>query len=241
MRTGHLAPCVGAASVGSATAVGVRSLLPGLAPGMDRAAVLEPSRYDVNRRIGPPNRSRAIAKSTSNSKSSRAVRLQYGALPYRLRAQGELELLLVTSRTRGRWIIPKGWPIKGLKSQKSAAREAFEEAGVRGAVTTKPIGRYSYDKISDDESGVIPCEILVFALNVKRQLKDWPEACGTEARWVTPGDAIALVEEDGLRSLVETFAETARRGTAARRTQGQSSKRLVAPCPRSRSPPRAQK
>ena len=165
-----------------------------------------------------PNWSRAIAKSTSNAKSSRAVRLQYGALPYRFSAQGELELLLVTSRTRGRWIIPKGWPIKGLKPQKSAAREAFEEAGVRGAVTAKPIGRYSYDKISDDESGAIPCEILVFALNVKRQLKDWPEAREREARWVKPGDATALVEEDGLRSLVETFAERARHGTAARRT-----------------------
>jgi ADP-ribose pyrophosphatase YjhB (NUDIX family) len=27
-------------------------------------------------------------------------------------------------------MIPKGWPIKGLKAAKSAAREAYEEAGV---------------------------------------------------------------------------------------------------------------
>ena len=107
-------------------------------------------------------------------------------MPYQFRAQGELELLLVTSRTRGRWIIPKGWPIKGLKPQKSAAREAFEEAGVQGEVIPKPIGRYSYDKISDDESGAIPCEVLVFTLNVKRQLKDWPEASQREARWMRP-------------------------------------------------------
>ena len=157
-----------------------------------------------------PNWSRAIAKSTSNTKSSRAVRLQYGALPYRFSALGELELLLVTSRTRGRWIIPKGWPIKGLKPQKSAAREAFEEAGIRGEVTTKPIGRYPYDKISDDESGAIPCEVLVFTLKVKQQLKDWPEAREREVRWMKPEDATALIEEDGLRSLVETFAERAR-------------------------------
>ncbi len=133
-------------------------------------------------------------------------------------------MLLVTSRTRGRWIIPKGWPIKGLKPQKSAAREAFEEAGVRGAVTAKPIGRYAYDKISDDESGAIPCEVLVFALNVKRQLKDWPEAREREARWVKPGDATTLVEEDGLRSLVEAFAETARLGTAAEGLKGKARK-----------------
>ena len=52
--------------------------------------------------------------------------------------------------------MPKGWPIKGLTPRKSAAREAFEEAGVRGAVGTKPIGRYRYAKISDEEIARFP-------------------------------------------------------------------------------------
>jgi 8-oxo-dGTP pyrophosphatase MutT (NUDIX family) len=91
---------------------------PGAARGDHRGPLFPtcPSRSD---------RSRAIPKSKSDTKNRGAVRVQYGALPYRFGAEGELELLLVTSRGRGRWIMPKGWPIKGLKPQEAAAREAF--------------------------------------------------------------------------------------------------------------------
>ena len=43
-------------------------------------------------------------------------------------------------------MIPKGWPIKGLKAAKSAAREAYEEAGVRGSIKAKALGMFSYEK-----------------------------------------------------------------------------------------------
>ena len=102
-------------------------------------------------------RTSQIATNKSNRKNAKAVRLQYGALPYRIGASGELELLLVTSRGRGRWIIPKGWPIKGLTPRKAAAREAFEEAGIRGKIGARPIGHYPYAKLSDDESSAISC------------------------------------------------------------------------------------
>ena len=58
------------------------------------------------------------------------MRVQYGILPYRRTKPNSLEVLLITTRQSRRWIIPKGWPIKGLKPVKSAAREAYEEAGV---------------------------------------------------------------------------------------------------------------
>jgi 8-oxo-dGTP pyrophosphatase MutT (NUDIX family) len=171
-----------------------------------------------------PTRSPAIAKSKLGRKDRSPVRLQYGALPYRFSAAGEVELLLVTSRARGRWIIPKGWPIKGLKPPRSAAREAFEEAGVRGDVGDKPIGCYPYDKISDDEGSVIPCEVLVFALHVKRQLEDWPEASEREVRWMKAEEAKILIEEDSLRSVVEVFAEKARVGTVPGGSKGKDRK-----------------
>jgi 8-oxo-dGTP pyrophosphatase MutT (NUDIX family) len=53
----------------------------------------------------------------------------------------------VTTRKTKRWVVPKGWPIKGLKPAKSAAREAFEEAGVRGKIGGKAVGRFTYDKL----------------------------------------------------------------------------------------------
>jgi 8-oxo-dGTP pyrophosphatase MutT (NUDIX family) len=57
-----------------------------------------------------------------------------------------LEVLLITSRDTGRWIVPKGWPSKGLKDHKMAAREAEEEAGAVGDITSDPAGSFVYLK-----------------------------------------------------------------------------------------------
>ncbi len=135
---------------------------------------------------------------------TKAVRVQHGALPYRVGRDGAVEILLVTSRGTRRWIIPKGWPIKGLKPAKSAAREAYEEAGVRGAVGTKPIGSFVYDKWI--EEGVsVPCEVGVFPLKVERQYKTWPERHERETRWCAPEEALDLLDARGLRDVVAGF------------------------------------
>jgi 8-oxo-dGTP pyrophosphatase MutT (NUDIX family) len=131
--------------------------------------------------------------------------VQYGALPYRLTKSGAPEILLVTSRQTKRWIIPKGWPIKGLKPAKSAAREAYEEAGVRGSIKTKAIGIFSYEKRSDDDGITIPCDVRVFPLLVKRQCKTWPESEQRVARWLEPAVALSLIKEKSLRSLISSF------------------------------------
>ncbi len=135
---------------------------------------------------------------------TKAVRVQHGALPYRIGPDGAVQILLVTSRQTRRWIIPKGWPIKGLKPSKSAAREAFEEAGVRGAVGSKAIGSFVYDKGLEDGVSV-SCEVGVFPLKVERQHKTWPEAHQRETRWVGPEEALDLLDDRGLRDVVAAF------------------------------------
>jgi 8-oxo-dGTP pyrophosphatase MutT (NUDIX family) len=137
----------------------------------------------------------------------KASRLQYGALPYRFRPDGSVEILLVTTRRTRRWIIPKGWKIKGKKPAKSAAQEAFEEAGVRGTVSEKPIGRFVYDKWLDDHGVAAPCEVRVFPLLVKRQEATWRECQEREIRWVDRSAALQLVEEAGLREIIEEFLD----------------------------------
>lgn len=127
-------------------------------------------------------------------------------MPYRRNEAGEVEVLLLTSRTRRRWIIPKGWPIKGLKPAKSAAREAFEEAGVRGVVGGKALGRFTYNKLLDEDGRAVICEVAVFPLAVRRQLKVWPEIEQREIRWVAVSEAAALTDEDGLRPLLQAFS-----------------------------------
>ena len=76
---------------------------------------------------------------------------------------------MVTTRGTRRWIVPKGWPIKGLSPAKSAAREAFEEAGVTGS-GPKPIGVFAYDKLLDEAGGTTTCEVRIYPLLVKRQM-----------------------------------------------------------------------
>lgn len=146
------------------------------------------------------------------SKTDRAIRVQYGALPYRVTQAGWLELLLVTTRETGRWIIPKGWPIKGLQPPKSAAREAYEEAGVRGVVHAKSIGTFSYEKRLAESAGSVVCEVRVFPLIVKRQLKAWPEAHEREARWFAADKSLVIIEDMGLRDLISFFVDRKMRG-----------------------------
>jgi 8-oxo-dGTP pyrophosphatase MutT (NUDIX family) len=137
----------------------------------------------------------------------KAPRRQYGALPYRFRTDGSLEILLVTTRRTGRWIVPKGWKVKGKKPASSAAQEAFEEAGVRGTVSHKPIGSFVYEKWLDGDGVATACEVRVFPFLVKRQEDTWRECQEREARWVTPSAALQLVEDAGLKNLIRTFVE----------------------------------
>jgi 8-oxo-dGTP pyrophosphatase MutT (NUDIX family) len=115
--------------------------------------------------------------------------------------------MLVTSRETGRWIIPKGWPIKRKTPHASAAREAREEAGVVGTVGRDPIGTYSYEKRLD--SGVVvTCEVRVFPLEVKRQRKQWREKEEREFHWFSPTGAAKAVQERALGEIIRSFSRT---------------------------------
>ena len=155
---------------------------------------------------------KAIPRKPRKRKAEPAVRIQYGALPYRLTPEAGMEILLVTTRQSRRWIIPKGWPIKGLKPPKSAAREAFEEAGVRGRVGGKSIGLFTYEKLLDESGMRVNCEVKVYPLLVKRQSEVWPELEQRVVQWVAPARAVAMIREPELKALVAAFS---RRGSAA--------------------------
>ena len=127
---------------------------------------------------------------------------QCAAIPFRRDEAGDVEVLLLTSRGTGRWVIPKGWASAKLTSAEAAAREAFEEGGVVGHVVGKaPAGRYRYEKrLAPDHA--ISCEVAVFPLEVERQVEIWPEREQRELRWVSPRAAAALVDEAGLAEIL---------------------------------------
>ena len=139
-------------------------------------------------------------------KRKAAVRVQYGALPYRFSPDAALEILVVTTRQTRRWIIPKGWPIKGLRPPKAAAREAFEEAGVTGRIGVRALGRFAYDKALDEAGRLATCEVTVYPLLVKSQAGTWPEVDQRVTQWVEPSKAASLVNEPQLKALIEAFA-----------------------------------
>lgn len=126
--------------------------------------------------------------------------IQTGALPWRRGGKG-IEVLLVTGRNSGKWMVPKGWPMRGKTLSKAAAQEAFEEAGVKGTVSEKPLGSFRHLK---QHWMLRPLEvsILVHPLSVKRELSNWPEAEERERRWFTPQEAAASVESRELRELI---------------------------------------
>jgi 8-oxo-dGTP pyrophosphatase MutT (NUDIX family) len=131
--------------------------------------------------------------------------VQYGALPYTLGTDGELRILLVTSRGTRRWIIPKGWPMKFRRPHQAAAQEALEEAGVVGKPQKRPIGDYQYDKLTDDGLS-IRCTVTVFPLEVRSLDKSWKEAKERERQWFTRGEAAELVAEPELRALLQNYS-----------------------------------
>ena len=132
----------------------------------------------------------------------RAVRTQFGALCYRLN-DGKVEVLLITTRRSGRWIIPKGWPMDGQTPAGAAATEAWEEAGVTGKLSHQVLGFYAYDKGYGGDR--MPCVVAVFPLKVKKIAKDFPEAKQRRRKWVSQKKAATMVEQPELRALIKAF------------------------------------
>ncbi|MCV2448727.1 NUDIX hydrolase [Paracoccus sp. DMF] len=118
------------------------------------------------------------------------------------------QVLLVTSRGTGRWIVPKGWPMPGRSLAGAAMQEAWEEAGVRGRAGPCEIGRYRYDK--DQERGfAIPVEVRVFPLYVESLAEDYPEAEQRQRRWFPPAEAARMVAEPGLQQILRALPAAA--------------------------------
>lgn len=145
------------------------------------------------------------------SKSTKSPPLrQVAALCWRRETDGSIRVALVTSRDRRRWILPKGWPIKGLRNFEAAETEAVEEAGVVGAVTRAPIGSYTYRKRLAKKTERVSVE--VYGLKVERRLDDWREKGQRDIAWLTAEEAARratdpavgdLLREEGRRLAAE--------------------------------------
>ena len=138
------------------------------------------------------------------SAAKRETLTQFAALPFRVKKKGQVEIMMISSLDTGRWIIPKGWPMDGLRPAEAAAQEAWEEAGLRGRVFDDVLGLYSYSKWLDEELS-IPCIVVVFALEVSHVEAAFPEAGQRKAKWMSRKKASARVDEPELKQIIARF------------------------------------
>lgn len=127
---------------------------------------------------------------------------QAGAIPYRQGARGP-EILLITNRKDTRWLVPKGIHEPGFSAQQSAAKEAFEEAGVLGDVEDVVVGSYGVRKWGGT------CTVTLFPLHVHHVLPEdaWEES-HRRRRWVRALRAPRKIHKRALADLVDRFART---------------------------------
>ena len=129
--------------------------------------------------------------------------IQYAALPYRLQGR-QLQIMLITSRGTRRWVIPKGWPIDGLKPQDAAAQEAREEAGIVGQIADAPIGSYRYIKQLKGEY-IQAVQVIVFPIRVEDHIPTFKEQGQRMFAWFSYQEAASRIAEPALRRLIRDF------------------------------------
>ncbi|WP_223162470.1 NUDIX hydrolase [Ruegeria intermedia] len=140
------------------------------------------------------------------------VMRQVAALCHR-QTQAGVEVLLISTRGSGRWIIPKGWVITGLSDADSAAREAWEEAGVTGHCDTRRIGSFAHAK-HHKRLGRVMCLVDVFPLRVTEVAESFPEAGQRRRVWLKPDEAADRVFAQDLSALIRGFSTVADRVVA---------------------------
>lgn len=146
-----------------------------------------------------------IKKKNGGSKA----RTQFAALPWRSSDFGGVEILLATSRDTRRWVIPKGWPMKGRKPHIVAAIEAVQEAGLIGKIEKAKLGEYFYEKRLYGKADVT-CRVEVYPMHVERQRKNWLEKKERATQWFPYRLAAEQVDEADLRELILAFGTTPR-------------------------------
>ena len=108
-------------------------------------------------------------------------------------------VVLITSKKSERWVIPKGHVEKGLTPAESAAKEAYEEAGLIGVVHHKKAGQYQYMKFGKLFS------VQVYPLFIETMLDEWDEMHDRQRKLVTPSEAFEMLRHEELKQIVADF------------------------------------
>jgi len=129
------------------------------------------------------------------------VHHQAAVIPYRIRKE-RVEVALITTSAGKGWVLPKGWVDEGERPREAAIREAEEEAGLRGVVPRRPVGRYHHAKGNNLR------RVDVYVMRVTTELEHWLEDKIRRRRWMRVADAADRLREE-LQPLVQRLAARA--------------------------------
>jgi len=116
-------------------------------------------------------------------------------IPYRI-SNGSIELLLITSIKKQKWIFPKGFIEFNLSAFESAKKEAYEEAGVIGENETVELGSFELKKKNSSSF------VKIFSMEVTKELKDYPEKNLRKRKWFTVKEALENIENSDIKNFV---------------------------------------
>lgn len=128
---------------------------------------------------------------------------QVAVLPFVVIGE-EVSVLLLTSRGRGRWILPKGWPEEDVPLNATAMTEAMEEAGLAGQVAERAIGAYTYKKMMKGGYAVT-AHVSVYPMLVSHHFLDWPEKDERKLGWFSLKKAQKQLDDPGAANLIGTL------------------------------------
>ncbi len=105
-------------------------------------------------------------------------------------------ICLVTAVSGKGWVIPKGCQEPGQTQQETATQEAWEEAGLCGILSAKPVGSYQYQKWGKT------CQVAVFTMHVSEVADDWPERSQRQRRLFTLEEGLPLIVDPRLQQVI---------------------------------------
>jgi CYTH domain-containing protein/ADP-ribose pyrophosphatase YjhB (NUDIX family) len=121
---------------------------------------------------------------------------QLGILPYTF-IDRRLHLLLITSSSGSRWILPKGRQEPDMSPHEVAVMEAVEEAGVLGTLRQDLRTRC---QMTDGR------HLQLYAMKISKLLKSWPEENVRRRRLFPLSDALEIIGDPGVARAVRRLA-----------------------------------
>lgn len=117
---------------------------------------------------------------------------------YAAKASSRRQLVMITARGNGEWILPTGKHEAFFSDRRVARAEAFEEAGVRGRKLRKLRSRLRVKNYR----GKRDYALKLYRLEVDKLLDDWPESKQRKRCLVNADELGRFIQDRDLRDLL---------------------------------------